>query len=1304
MKKYILSLLFLFVCSSSYATVACNDDTTPGIQVCKICAVGDNCTDEDYNTLTAWEAAKNGDLVSAQQIRVAELHNDDGDIVDDEIVIDGSTTSADYYMKITVAEGKRHNGTADESGTILSVLCNGDCAVISIKDNYTVVEWLDITNLTTTGSVYTYFFGININANYVTIRNNLIHGFTNFRQKFSAAIGSEWTSGNYAKIYNNMIFNVGGGADASQPVRAIYPKDDTYVEVYNNTVYNILDASGSDVVGIESNSTSPTNIIKNNISIMAEGVAFSLGELTVADYNASSDLTATGDNSLTEIADTIFTATTAGSENLHIVEGAGVIGEGVALVLEFENDIDDEIRGGTWDIGADQYETTTNTPITTAFSIPSFSRNLELDITTWDTFIGSGNSITGYCLEETGVEPALDSNCWVAEEPTTYTFDSNGEKTLYAWLKADNNEISSALSDTVEMRSLVGLSYGVWVNNGEDKVRQDEVRELDEETTTNEIWDGTTIRIKEGTNAFAQFSVYIEAGENTLTDISVEMSSLINGENVITYNTREDVFDYTASNIEILYARYIQIRGLKGGGNNYDADFLPENRWSTHMQRPSSPVWVASTIYYPGYYKQMANNGTLWEDRPGHDKYFPDALIPIELEPTFDIASATSQQIWVDVWIPKDMPIGTYSGTFTVKDGTEMLHEIPVELEVYNFELPDEHYLGSWGWTPFAFVIDRWLGTLWPAYNNQTTETKAIMDELWNNYVKVIRRHGIYHTSDNGFVHCNLSYDHDYGSTYNLQTGAAFSVAKGYDGPGIGMPYPIYIIGSYGSWRHNSFGIPYTTETFTGSGLNDMQAKNYNGMEYTENDISYVVKIDGTGTPDTFKWSDDGGSTWDATTVAITGNEQDLDEYTYIDFGATTGHTLNDQWAFSSRSYDELAVIIQDYADSCYDYLEAINPGVKKMLWIIDEPGNTQSSWDLVEDISAMIDGATGGGANIQTYTTGDITGAIDYNAPSLDVGINNGRKKDTFNRPDEYRNPEIIIDGYNANEQEWLGLGHEIQQYNNFPWEISGSGFHGGWQAFKDDVAWQMLWSMAEWVDDAGGYHYWNEKTDVWTMASTYGNTGDYDDPEGEYGRFVTASGNGDGTILYPGTDIYYKEYTFDANSGTLEDFSACTTDAGATTALCIHQDNDRGVVRAWVRTGAFNDNDVLTDGTSSVTLTGSSAYPDTNYGVNGVFASIRLKLYRKSMQDYDYLYMASQNCSSCVDSILTSVGIHYKNDTIMDWSNISYGVGWGWDMKTIVYGSTDDFERARAKLANIILGTNPPSEFKGSLTGFSK
>ena len=87
--------------------------------------------------------------------------------------------------------------------------------------------------------------------------------------------------------------------------------------------------------------------------------------------------------------------------------------------------------------------------------------------------------------------------------------------------------------------------------------------------------------------------------------------------------------------------------------------------------------------------------------------------------------------------------------------------------------------------------------------------------------------------------------------------------------------------------------------TFTGTGLDDaFFSGHYTGTAT----ITYDVKIDGvgsgTGGVDTFAVSRDGFVTTFSSANDITGNKQLIHsgDNIYVEFGATTGHTLNDNW------------------------------------------------------------------------------------------------------------------------------------------------------------------------------------------------------------------------------------------------------------------------------------------------------------------------------------------------------------------------------------------------------------------------
>jgi hypothetical protein len=121
----------------------------------------------------------------------------------------------------------------------------------------------------------------------------------------------------------------------------------------------------------------------------------------------------------------------------------------------------------------------------------------------------------------------------------------------------------------------------------------------------------------------------------------------------------------------------------------------------------------------------------------------------------------------------------------------------------------------------------------------------------------------------------------------SLTVGAPATLAN------FGTPY---IVNGFQCFNPNST-VSSGTIAFTGGGLNDLSKS---GTYSCAGGKAYQVKIDGTGIPDTFKWSNDGGTTYQATGVGITGAAQLLECGISVTFGAVIGHTLNNSWAFTA--------------------------------------------------------------------------------------------------------------------------------------------------------------------------------------------------------------------------------------------------------------------------------------------------------------------------------------------------------------------------------------------------------------------
>src|SRR5258708_2617998 len=214
----------------------------------------------------------------------------------------------------------------------------------------------------------------------------------------------------------------------------------------------------------------------------------------------------------------------------------------------------------------------------------------------------------------------------------------------------------------------------IWANDGGDKVTQDELRATrDASSVKNTLWNGDTLMLFGSRNEVVGCNFILEAGRAPASNVSVSFQRLDgpSGSSMVSFAAQGDgIFNWTQRPIELFYVRYLQIRGLsRFPYESYDERHVPKR-----FQRPWTGEGVAS--------------GT-WQNRPDHDKYYPDIAIPIELVPTFNIAGGKNQSIWVDIFIPKDTTPGIYKGHFTVRENGTEVKTIPVRLRVCNLTLPD---------------------------------------------------------------------------------------------------------------------------------------------------------------------------------------------------------------------------------------------------------------------------------------------------------------------------------------------------------------------------------------------------------------------------------------------------------------------------------------------------------------------------------------------------------------------------------------------------------------------------------------
>lgn len=334
-----------------------------------------------------------------------------------------------------------------------------------------------------------------------------------------------------------------------------------------------------------------------------------------------------------------------------------------------------------------------------------------------------------------------------------------------------------------------GPITAVWANTGEDKVTQNELRTLtgrspymNRHPVLNRSWDGRTVRLFGAKNEMVAFNLVLEAGTTAAaTEVSVQFDRLSGPNNYLIKSTATDkagVFNWTERDIELFHVRYLRIRGLSAlSYSTYDEQHVPER-----FRLPKD----ADGSYVGG-----------WTERPDREKFYPDIAVPIEAVPTFTIGAKKNQSIWVDIYIPKDAPAGSFTGELLVKIAGIVTYRVPVQLAVRNFTLPDVPSSKTMVYTSYHDVADRYVGTSYP---NANTEQDKLATLVMDRQMLVAHRHKISLIDDNSGASEWLA-NQPRPTWEQWLSGALFTASNGYRGPGYGIGNNVFSIGTFGQWR-----------------------------------------------------------------------------------------------------------------------------------------------------------------------------------------------------------------------------------------------------------------------------------------------------------------------------------------------------------------------------------------------------------------------------------------------------------------------------------------------------------------------
>jgi len=280
-----------------------------------------------FNSLQAWETARQGDLVS-QNRREIGIAYDDGDF-NVGVDIDGSITDNVRFLRLTVAATDRHHGYAG-TGVVVDGLDN-PAGEILIEDDYTELEGLEVKRVRgASGSS-----AVKVRAVSVSLSQLLLHDSA-VGARLSGAGAHSFT------VRNSFIYD-----NDDEGIEGDELNDSALVE--NCTVFANAGKGIDDSVGTPF-------IVRNTIAMGNLGGDFAI-PTGVQEHNLSSDASATGPGSLpSRLAADQFVSVAPGAEDLHLLSGADAVDSGLDLSGSFTSDIDVTVRPGGlgWDMGADE--------------------------------------------------------------------------------------------------------------------------------------------------------------------------------------------------------------------------------------------------------------------------------------------------------------------------------------------------------------------------------------------------------------------------------------------------------------------------------------------------------------------------------------------------------------------------------------------------------------------------------------------------------------------------------------------------------------------------------------------------------------------------------------------------------------------------------------------------------------------------------------------------------------------------------------------------------------------------------------
>jgi hypothetical protein len=289
--------------------------------------------------------------------------------------------------------------------------------------------------------------------------------------------------------------------------------------------------------------------------------------------------------------------------------------------------------------------------------------------------------------------------------------------------------IGRALLSCVLLGSVSSADAGVrrvWAVHDGEKVERDARNHP--ASARNVVWDGRRIRVFGARNEVVAFQVIVEADERGIGELTARLPELASERDRITYLApARDPTDYVGRQIQIFTVNYMLVSTSSHASWVY-ARGSPA--------APPDPTGSKPVQLVPEHARR---------DRGG---------LPVAVRPD------DNQAIWMEIYIDRSRAAGVYKGSIAITaDGA--VRQLPIELEVFDFTLPDENSMHA---------------MLYYSSDQPSLYHGRNLDAA---YHRMAHRHRVelVHAYDEKLLE----------AAWGRFSGADFTAAEKYDGPGVGV-------------------------------------------------------------------------------------------------------------------------------------------------------------------------------------------------------------------------------------------------------------------------------------------------------------------------------------------------------------------------------------------------------------------------------------------------------------------------------------------------------------------------------------